>query len=159
MQHDGGVGVGIVQHPIPLPRRYLGPQPVDLRLRLCTSQRALTGELTASRCVMTSARDYESASLVIGDADLVTLPSEAGETGGGDLFLATSSALAFGIGFHFTLDWSGLQTQALAAVRAVLGRARFPASWQSCFGVSPPASEARRIESPGESQEQDGKQK
>ena len=54
--------------------------------------------------------------LVIGDAEEVAEWIEAGETGGGDLFVATSSALAFRIGLHFTLDWAGLEAQAPANV-------------------------------------------
>ena len=37
----------------------------------------------------------EGMHLVIGDAEVVALRIEAGETGGADLFLASSSALAF----------------------------------------------------------------
>ena len=94
--------------------------------------------------------------LVIGDAEVVAERIETGETGGGDLFLATSSALAFRIGLHFTLDWAGLQAQALTAVWAILGRARFPASREARFGVLPPASESRGVELPAKPQEQDG---
>ena len=106
---------------------------------------------------MISARDDEGVSMAIGDAEEVTLPSEAGETGGGDLFLATSSALAFSIGFHVTQEWTGLQAQALTAVWAILGRAGFPASRQARFGVLPPASESRGVELPAKPQEQGGK--
>ena len=46
----------------------------------------------------------ESMDLVIGDAEVFAKRIEAGETGSGDLFLATSRALARGIGLHVTLD-------------------------------------------------------
>ena len=52
---------------------------------------------------------HEGMYLVIGDAEEVALWIETGETGGADLFLAPSRALAFRIGLHFTLDWTGLQ--------------------------------------------------
>ena len=63
----------------------------------------------------------ESVDLVIGDAEEVAKRIETGETGGAALFLASSSALALGVGLHLTLDWTGLQAQALAAVWAILG--------------------------------------
>jgi hypothetical protein len=47
----------------------------------------------------------------------------------------------------------------LTAVGTVLGRARFPASRQAGFGILPPAPETRRVEFPGEIEEQDGKEK
>jgi len=52
---------------------------------------------------------HEGMYLVIGDAEEVAKRIEAGEAGGADFFLAPSRALAFRIGLHFTLDWTGLQ--------------------------------------------------
>ena len=46
----------------------------------------------------------EGMDLIMSDTEVVTLGIEAGETGGGDLLLATSNVLALGIGVHFTLD-------------------------------------------------------
>ena len=100
----------------------------------------------------------EGMYLIISDAEVVAKRIETGETGGWDLLLATSSALALGIGFHVTLDWAGLQAQALSAVWAILGRAGFPVSRQARFGLFPPMSEARGVGLPANLQEQGGKE-
>ena len=63
----------------------------------------------------------QGVALIIGDAEVGAMRIEAGETCGGELFLASSCALAPGVRLHRSLNRSRLQAQALAAVWAVLG--------------------------------------